>query len=212
MGWWRKAGSAAVLTGVLVMASVGVAVAQSGTAPAVAVITKFQGTLLSVMRHAKTLGLSGRYRQLAPAVRKSHNLVFIAEVTLGPYWSGLTATQRAEFEKVFTRLTIATYASEFDGYSAGQAFHVTGSRVLGNGDVLVATELVSAKGRQASLDYLLAPSGGNWQIVNIVANGVSDLALKRAQYTAIVRAHGFPVLVKKLRAMVAQLMVSHKAA
>ncbi|MDA8389218.1 MAG: ABC transporter substrate-binding protein [Gammaproteobacteria bacterium] len=212
MEWSRKAGWTVVLAGMLAMVSIGIAVAQTQAAPAVTVITKFQGTLLSVMKNAKTLGFPGRYRELTPAVRKSHNLAFIAEVTLGPYWTGLTAAQRAQFQKTFTRLTIATYAAEFDGYAAGQAFHVTGSRVLGNGDVIVATELVSAKGRQARLDYLLAPSHGNWQIVNIVANGVSDLALKRAQYTAIMRAQGFPVLLKKLRAKVARLMALHKAA
>ena len=202
----------AVLTAMLGLASIGMAVAQTQVAPAVAVITGFQKTLLNVMKNAKTLGFSGRYRALAPAVRKSHNLDLIAQMTLGSYWGQLTGAQRTTFIKVFTQLTVATYASEFDGYSPGQAFHVTGSRLLGNGDVIVATELVSRKGHQASLDYLVAPSGGEWQIVNIVANGVSDLALKRAQYTAVIRDHGFPVLLNKLRAKVALLMGSRKAA
>lgn len=211
-GRWRKAGWFGMLAGMFCLASIGPAVAQTQAAPAVGVITRFQGTLLSVMKHAKTLGFNGRYHILGPAVQKSHDLAFIAQVTLGPYWGRLTPPQRAEFKKTFARLTIATYASEFDGYSPGQAFHVTGSRALPNGDVIVATELVSDKGRQASLDYLLAPSAGTWRIVNILANGVSDLALKQAQYTAVMRAQGFPALLNKLRAKVALLMVPHKAA
>lgn len=174
------------------------------TAPAVSVVRQFQDTLLAVMKAGKSLGFEGRYRKLMPAVRASHDLPYIAELTLGPYWHKLTLAEHRAFVTEFARLTVATYAAQFRRYS-GQKFHRTASQAVAQGDVLVETELTTHGHKDATIDYLLAPSAGRWQIVNIVANGVSDLALKRAQYTAIIRKKGFPVLLSILRAKVMEL-------
>jgi phospholipid transport system substrate-binding protein len=37
-----------------------------------------------------------------------------------------------------------------------------------------------------------------WQIINIIADGVSDLALKRSEYTSILSRDGFDVLIAKI--------------
>ncbi len=178
------------------------------TGPAVAVVRQFQDTLLAVMKAGQSLGFEGRYRRLMPAVRASHDLPYIAEVTLGPYWDKLSLAERRAFVAAFARLTVATYAAQFRRDS-GQAFHRTASQAVAQGDVLVETELSTDGHKEATIDYLVAPSAGRWRIVNIVANGVSDLALKRAQYTAIIRKKGFPVLLSILRAKVTEL--SHGA-
>lgn len=210
MEWHKRGWQVGIVLGIW-SAWAGTAVAQAAIVqPAVAVIAHFQKTLLTVMKKGPQLGFKGRYRILAPAVRKSHNLAYIAQVTVGPYWPRLSSASRSAFVKVFTRLTVATYAAQFTSY-AGQTFKETAAHAVGRGDVLVETELVAHKHKEATLDYLLAPSGGAWKIVNIVANGVSDLALKRAQYTAIIQRKGFPALLKLLRAKVAQLSQAPKA-
>lgn len=200
-----------VFLGILVLGFSTVVAQAASVKPAVAVIARFQKTLLTAMKRGPQLGFKGRYRLLAPAVRKSHNLAYIAQVTVGPYWPRLPKASQAAFVKVFTRLTVATYAAQFKSY-AGEDFKETAAHVVGRGDVLVETDLVAHKHREATLDYLLAPSGGDWKIVNIVANGVSDLALKRAQYTAIIRRKGFPALLHVLRAKVSQLSQAPKKA
>ncbi|WP_298136289.1 ABC transporter substrate-binding protein [Acidiferrobacter sp.] len=174
------------------------------TGPAVAVVRQFQDTLIAVMKVGKSLGFEGRYGRLMPVVRRSHNVAYIAELTLGPYWGRLTVAQRQAFVHAFTELTVATYAAQFRRYS-GQAFHRIASEKVAQGDVLVETDIATRGRKDATIDYLLAPTGGHWQIVNIVANGVSDLALKRAQYTAIIHRKGFPALLAALRGKVVQL-------
>jgi len=182
----------------------------TSTQPAVAVVAHFQQTLITVMKKAPELGFKGRYRVLSPAVLASHNLKFIAQITMGPYWQHLSAASKAAFVAVFTQLTVATYATQFDGYS-GEVFKETGAHVLAQGDVLVETTLSADGQTKAVLDYLLAPSGSQWKIINIVANGVSDLALKRAQYTEVIRNKGFPALLATLKKKVAQLSRPSKA-
>lgn len=204
MGWQKSGGRVGISACVFILC-IGMAQAHAvSVQPAVAVIARFQQTLLSVMKKAPELGFKGRYRILAPAVRESHDLPFIAEITVGPYWPQLTAAARAAFVRTFTQLTVATYAAQFDGYS-GEAFQETAAHAVAGGDVLVETTLTAHGRKEATLDYLLAQSGSHWKIVNIVANGVSDLALKRAQYTAVIQNKGFPALLAMLRVKVAQL-------
>ncbi len=211
MEWHKRRGRLAAWAWTVSLCLVAVVAEATNVAPAVAVIARFQNTLLTAMKKGPQIGFHGRYRILAPAVRESHNLAYIAQITVGPYWPRLSPTQHAAFIKVFTRLTVATYAAQFKSYS-GEQFKETAAHAVGRGDVLVETKLVAHGHKEATLDYLLAPSGADWKIVNIVANGVSDLALKRAQYTAIIHRKGFPALLDLLRSKVAQLSHARKAA
>jgi phospholipid transport system substrate-binding protein len=45
---------------------------------------------------------------------------------------------------------------------------------------------------------MLKESEHNWRIINISANGVSDLALKRSEYTSILQKEGFDSLITKI--------------
>jgi len=175
--------------------------------PAKDVVAHFQNTLVMVMKNGERLGFKGRYRLLMPAVRKSHDLPFIAQMTVGPYWGQLSKASREAFVRSFTRLTVTTYAAQFRRYDE-EIFRRTAIHAVGRGDVLVETELAAHGHKEAAIDYLLAPVGKGWQIVNIVANGVSDLALKRAQYTTIIRKKGFPALLALLKLKTAQLAKS----
>ncbi len=73
------------------------------------------------------------------------------------------------------------------------------------GRMRVRTRLVRPGDEAVQLDYVLQEEAGRWRIVNVVANGVSDLSLKRADYGSIMKKQGFDVLVGKLEAQVAAL-------
>ncbi|MEN8259661.1 MAG: ABC transporter substrate-binding protein, partial [Pseudomonadota bacterium] len=87
------------------------AAAQPSTA--VEVVDSFQEQLLTVMREGKKLGFDGRFKHLQPAVRDSHDLTRIARIVLGKYWKELTDEQKRQFEKIFSELSVATYAYNF---------------------------------------------------------------------------------------------------
>lgn len=168
-----------------------------------AVVARLQQALLTVMQQADALGFSGRYERLAPVIASTHDLALIARISLGRYWRTLSAQQRERFTDVFSRLSISIYASRFDRY-AGERFRIVGSRKTAHGDALVQTRLVKANGEEVHLDYVLRFSHGGWRIVNVVADGVSDLALKRAEYTNVMQNGGLPALIAKLEAKIAQ--------
>jgi len=53
-------------------------------------------------------------------------------------------------------------------------------------------------------------SAEHWGIVNVIAQGVSDLALKRTEYDAVISAQGIDPLIAKLDAKVASYAASGK--
>jgi phospholipid transport system substrate-binding protein len=64
--------------------------------------------------------------------------------------------------------------------------------------VAVATAAARANQPDVSLEYLLHEGDGGWRIINIVADGVSDLALKRAEYQRVFASGGLDGLVAEL--------------
>ena len=167
------------------------------------VVNNFQSDLIGVMKQADKLGYQGRYERLAPAVDKSHDLVEIARVALGRYWHKLTKEQKEKFIETFRQLSIATYANKFASYSS-EEFRFVSAEDTEKGDRLVRTLLIDAAGGEVHLDYLLRYHDGRWAIINIIANGVSDLALKRSEYSRVLRREGYDALIAKLEEKVAR--------
>jgi phospholipid transport system substrate-binding protein len=188
-------GSSALLA-LMLLASFLVHAAQQ-EAP-VAVIQEFQDELIAVMKKGEELGFRGRYERLVPIVQQSHDLPAIAQIAVGSYWTGLDAGQRERLIDTFSELSIATYADRFDSY-AGETFQIQGSEELSPHVAGVHSVLRKSDGEEVRFDYMLNERDGQWRIVNIVADGVSDLALKRSEYSRILATDGFQALIEDLQ-------------
>jgi phospholipid transport system substrate-binding protein len=161
------------------------------------VVEALHSELLIVMKQAKELGYAGRYQRLAPRITASYDFPYISKVVVGRYWRSFSAEQKSQFIEIFSKLSIATYATRFNGYS-GERFKTISGEELKRGQRLVKTVLIKANGEEIELDYILHRKNNQWRIINVVAEGVSDLSLKRADYTSYLKKNGFDALLKKL--------------
>jgi phospholipid transport system substrate-binding protein len=167
------------------------------------VVEKLHTTLLAAMKDGDKIGYQGRYDQLAPVIQSSFDMPFISRTVVGKYWETFNNEQRSRFVETFTQLSIATYAANFDSYS-GERFKMVSEKEVSGCRILVQSQLIKSDGGQVQLDYLLHRTGSQWRIVNIIAEGVSDLALKRADYSAFLKNKGFEALIKKLNEKIKQ--------
>jgi len=166
--------------------------------PAASRITSFYGSLLDTMKQAKQLGVKGRYDKLSPVLAKTYDLPSMSKLAVGPSWSALTPQQQAAIINAFTRMTIATYASRFDGFS-GEQFQILETSDRTNGDKIVKTQIVKSDGGTVPLNYLMRKSGTDWKIVDIYLDGtISELANRRAEFGAILKSGGPDALVVSL--------------
>ncbi len=161
------------------------------------IVHDFQSELLKVMKQGKELGFQGRFKQLEPAILKSHDLAKIVRIVVGKEWKHLSDEQKKTLTDIFTRLSISAYALNFKEFS-GESFVYQSEDETARGGIIVHTALELPKKKDVKLDYMLKKKGGNWRIINIIANGVSDLALKRSEYTSILKRKGFEALIAKI--------------
>jgi len=184
----------------LVLTLVPMTLAENGTPTQV--VERLHASLLNIMKEAKEMGYQGRYDRLAPVITASFDFPFIAKIVVGRYWEGFSDEEKKKFVDTFTRLSVATYAGRFDGYS-GERFKVISSKETRRGLVVVRTFLIKSEGDEIELDYVLHKNGNKWNIINVIANGVSDLSLERTDYTSFLRKNGFDDFIDKLNEKIA---------
>lgn len=171
----------------------------ASTNPAEAVVTSLHAALLNNMQQAKAYGCDGRRKHLEPVIDRSFNLPLVAQSALRRHWKELSDQQRSQFIAVFREDVMVTYATRFDSFG-GEVFTTLSSQALPNGDQLVHAKLQPKDDDPVMFDYVLRGKGDNWAIINVVAGGVSDLALRSTQYARLYDQKGFDGLVAWVRA------------
>ncbi len=161
------------------------------------VVDKFQSELIAVMKNGKQLGFAGRYDKLYGPVSNSHDLSKIARIVVGKEWEKLSEEQQKKLVDVFSKLSVASYAHNFKDYS-GESFTIDSEEETARGGVVVYAHLSIPNDKDVKFEYHLKDKDKSWRIINIVANGVSDLALKRSEYTSILQREGFDSLIAKI--------------
>lgn len=180
-------------------------VSQAYAGPSRDVIETFNTALLETMQKAKTLGYAGRYDKLAPTIKNTFDLAFMARYSAGRHWRGLDKAQQAKLVDAFSRITIATYASRFKGYS-GESFHILSEEDARRGTKVIRTELEKKDGERIKLTYLMRETKTGWRTIDVfVKSGISELATKRSEYGATLKRKGYDGLIAILEQKIAGL-------
>jgi phospholipid transport system substrate-binding protein len=180
--------------------------ADSAADPAVRQIESFYAVLLDTMKRGEQLGLQGRQRQLIPIVEEVFDLPTMTQLSVGPSWSSLSESERKAIIDAFTRMTVANYAKNFAKF-AGEKFVVDPVVKMRNSDKIVESKLLGSDGSSVPFNYRMHLVGDKWKIVDIYLNGyVSQLALRRADFSSTIASSGAAGLVKKINEMVDKQM------
>jgi len=168
-------------------------------------INRLHEALYDVMREAETLGYTGRFERLKPVVDEVFDLDFMAEKSVGRHWKTASPEERTRLLEAFHRYTVANYAGRFTGWS-GQEFTTHGEEASARGTMLVRTTLHDPSDEDVQLDYRLRKTDNGWRIVDIYFNGtVSELALRRSEYSSLIKREGFEALLTALHERIEEL-------
>jgi phospholipid transport system substrate-binding protein len=173
--------------------------------PAAQRIDSFDQRLLEVMKQGKALGFAGRAARLKPAIESTLNLPVMTRYAVGPAWASMSEAQHSALVAAFTRMTVATYAHNFDSYG-GETFTVDPKVVTRGPDKLVHTTLKPGHGAPVSLSYRMQDGGAGWQVIDVYYNGaVSELTTRRSDFSATVAKGGAPALISHIDALTQKL-------
>ncbi len=201
--WAWGAGAAIVLValGFFPMASLAAAPAvppESSAGPA-KVVAQFDAALIGSMKAGKKAGIEGRMSIMQRAVESAFDLSRISQAVLGHYWAGFSQEQQKKFSALLGKLTVVSYAANFDSY-ANQRFTITAVRRRGDSAFVSTRFSDPSAGQTHTFAYeLQSQTQGHWKIVNVIADGVSDVAIKRAEYMDLLSKGSFSDLVDALQ-------------
>ena len=172
--------------------------AEAATEPASQVVERLNAGLLDVMQKAEELGFDGRVEALAEVLGGTYHLPVMTKAAVGRYWRRFDGKQREYLVDAFTRMTLATYADRFNGYS-GERFEVLEEVPTIKDLVLVKNRLIKSNGDIIMLNYLTRPYGNNWRIVDVYLDAkYSELARLRSEFLSVLSKGGFTALMAKL--------------
>ena len=176
--------------------------ASAKTEAAQAVIESLHDTLIATAADS-SLSFDERYEKIAPVVTRTHDFDFISRFVLRRAWSKLETEQREKFVDTFQRLSITNYASRFANIKE-RSLAVTGVRGT-SGKRLQVDAILQTSELNVNLSYTMKAHNESWAIVNVVADGVSDLALRRAEYSQVLKKQGFDGLLRRLDGQITDL-------
>ena len=166
----------------------------SGVSDPEKTVADFHDSLTKVL---KEKNYESKLSLLLPSVPKLFAVETIARISVGKRaWALLNENEKQSFRMLTKDLIASTYAARFREYR-NQRFKIVESKSLPKNRQAVKTQLFSGEA-VVLLEYHLQKKDSIWKIYDIVANGVSDLSLKRAAYGKILSENGFTGLVDNI--------------
>lgn len=139
-----------------------------------------------------------RLRDLVGVLNRSTDLDLVGRLVMGQHWRTATEQQRARFLELFRALVVRTMADGLNRYS-GETFEITGSRAIDERDVVVSTLIVAPSSPQPTrVDWRVRQQDGRFQIIDIIAEGVSMVVTQRSEVAEVVGQRGIDGLLATL--------------
>ncbi|MDT7933313.1 MAG: ABC transporter substrate-binding protein [Sphingomonadaceae bacterium] len=172
------------------------------TDPAAQRVESYFAALMPVMKGGAKLGIKGRADRYEPVVEQYYDAQGALRLIAGASYAQATAADRQAALTALNRLNAVRHAANFDSYS-GEKFTVEPAVQTRGTDKLVRARITGSNGQGAALVYRLRPgSDGQWRILDVVSEGVSQLNVQRAEFAAGLKNGGLSGLTKQLNATI----------
>jgi len=188
-------------------ALVGGSVAQAQAVdPGVAQVSALDDALLSSMKQGDALSAKARYKKLEPTVERVFDFPTMTRYAIGPSWSQFSPADQHMLIDAFSRLSIASFAHNFNGYS-GEKFEVDPVPANRGVDKIVKTQLVTPKGDPVILNYRMRLNGGTWRVIDVLLQGtISQLTIRQSDLASVVAAGDAKAIAANLNAQADKLL------
>ncbi len=169
-------------------------------------VAVFQDSLIGVMREADKLGVSGRYERLKPVIENAFNLPLMAGISAGTHWQAASPDQRQRLVSAFGRMSAATLATLFSGYS-GEMFELVGESPGPQNTTVVMTKLVIPDRDNVEIAYIARKHDDAWRLIDVIVDrGISELKVRMSEYRLVLKQSGIEALIDLLNTKADELI------
>ena len=180
----------------LILVSPTVSAADDGNADARAVLETFHDGISSVLEASGGLDFQGRTSLLCPVLEQAMAIKRQSARAVGARsWNAWSAEQRDTYAAHYRDYLCASYADRFDA-DVGQTFHIVGERPGPRGGMLLLTEVRVPGTQPVAINYVMQDIEGRWSIIDLFLDGtISEVALRRSEFAAVLRDQGYDALI-----------------
>lgn len=153
-----------------------------------------------------------RRSKMRQAVARHFGFTEMAQRTLGQHWRKLTQAQQEEFVPLFSHLLERSYVSKIEGANPTQDnIRYVKERIEKDGYATVVTEISNPRDQSFDVEYRLRKNGADWQVYDVVIEGVSLVNNYRTQFNKIIRQESYQSLVKQMKLKLEQEKATDRA-
>ena len=138
-----------------------------------------------------------RRAKIRQVVLQRFGFTEMSKRSLGRYWNERTPEERTEFVNLYTDLLERAYIDRVDGYTGEQVVYL-GESVDGEYSE-VRSKIVTKKSQEIPITYRLQLASTNWEVYDVIVEGVSLVNNYRTQFSKIIRTSSYEELVKKMQ-------------
>ena len=183
---------------ILVLAAVWAAPASAATARET--VERQVGLILEQLRDPAFKGLDrdAQVRRIREIINQVFDYTELSKRSLGKDWKAFDPGQQKEFTALFGSLLEKTYADRVLAYTS-ERIDFGGETELREGQVEVASVIVTADNRQIPLNYRAILQDGAWRVYDVVIEGISLVQNYRSQFREIMAKQSPSELISFLR-------------
>ncbi len=168
--------------------------ALAATADPAARIRSYNDGVVAIMKAG--LPTEARAQRFETLVREHYDMAGIAALVVGPKWQTASAADKQAAVTALTRHSAVQLAKNFTSFG-GERF-LTDTDVATRGTSSVVKVTIQSKAASNLLQYRLRQAAGEWRIIDVVSEGVSNLALQRAELASTIASDGIAGMARKL--------------
>ena len=162
--------------------------------PAADRLQAYDDQVIAIMKAKLPLGT--RVARFESLVAAYYDMPTIAALVVGPAWSSASAADRQAAIGALTRHSAISLARNFDNFG-GERFTIDPAVTARGASRVVRLTIASSKSSNVLL-YQMREGGGAWRIVDVVAEGVSQLAVQRSDLASTVASGGAGGVARRL--------------
>jgi phospholipid transport system substrate-binding protein len=144
--------------------------------------------------------LEARVTQLATIMQDVTDIDLIARLALGKHWRAASEAQRPAYLAAFRSYALDSLAYRFGRLGRIDGFAIVDNRGVDERDTLVATDIrLQGQPVPTRVDWRVRLTGSDYQIIDVVVEGVSLLITNRNDFDAVVNREGLDRLIARLQ-------------
>jgi phospholipid transport system substrate-binding protein len=157
-----------------------------------------------VIASDKNLKDADKTAELSNIFIKAVDVKWIGKFAMGRYYKGLNPDQQNQYDAAFSKFLINSYVPNFKKYTS-ETVKVVSVTNRSENEYLAQTEIIRPSKEPLKVNYMIRDDGnGNLMIFDVIAEGISLISTKRAEFESVISSSDPSNLIKMLEDKVSQ--------